>query len=109
MKNRSNVGKRNSGGIALCYKEELSDFIQTVDSESNYVFWCKIDKAIIRKKQDMLLGIIYIPPEGSKFCKDDPYSEVEQEFLKFDNHNHYTCIVRQRVSSDTLKNNFGNL
>jgi hypothetical protein len=42
---------------------ELSDFIQTVDSESNYVFWCKIDKAIITKKQDMLLGIVYIPPE----------------------------------------------
>lgn len=97
----------------------------------------------------MLLGIVYIPPEGSKFCKDDPYSEIEQEFLKFDNCNNYAClmgdfnprvasendyiledifddrndidfdddlftlemlgIVRQRVSSDTFKNNFGNL
>lgn len=31
----------------------------------------------------MTCGIVYIPPQGSKYSSDDPYLEIQQELFRY--------------------------
>ena len=81
MKNRHPLGKRKSGGIVLATKEKYSDYVSVIENDSKYVLWFKIDKTLTDMKTDMIFGIVYIPPENSKYCCSDPYGKIEREFL----------------------------
>ena len=83
MKNRFTYRKVRSGGIVLAFKNYLSQDIDLINSESQYVLWFKISKNVLQLNHDVLCGIVYIPPESSKYCIGDPFNELEQEYLNF--------------------------
>lgn len=93
MKNRSRVSNVKSGGITLAYKCSLSDFVSEVENDCQYVKWFKIDKMGIHSDQDILLGIVYIPPEGSSYCVGNPFEELEQEYLRLSNTYQNICLL----------------
>jgi hypothetical protein len=66
MKNRFTFKRVKSGGIILAYKTELSSFVNIVESESKYILWFKLNKSPIHLPQDVLFGIVYVPPENYK-------------------------------------------
>jgi glutamine cyclotransferase len=55
----------------------LGDFIHPLESDSKYVLRLKVDKQLFRMRQDVIFGIVYIPPENSIYCTGDPFSEME--------------------------------
>ena len=62
MKNRFKFRKIKSGGIILAVRNNLTNYIFEIESESKYVFWFKADKRLFRLNQDIVFGIVYIPP-----------------------------------------------
>ena len=35
------------------------------------------------QNEDLTCGIVYIPPQGSKYSSDDPYLEIQQELFRY--------------------------
>jgi hypothetical protein len=58
----------NRGGIALGFKEQLSDKISPVETECRFVFWFKVSADLLNTNGDGLFGIVYIPPEYTSYC-----------------------------------------
>ena len=44
--------------------------------------WYRIDKTITGLTKDLLLGVVYIPPEGSKYTNVSAFEECELELLE---------------------------
>ena len=47
FKNRSDISKKRSGGIALAYKKKLENFITVLDSKSSLILWFVVSKRMI--------------------------------------------------------------
>lgn len=76
MKNRVKYGRVNSGGIILAYKQELSEFINIHETESKAVLWFEISKQLTNYEKNLLIGIVYLPPENSKYSKRDSLNMI---------------------------------
>ncbi|CAG2228304.1 unnamed protein product [Mytilus edulis] len=83
LKNRKNIARVKSGGIAFGYKSHLENFVKPVENFSSLVYWWKISSDLLKTDQDVMMGNIYIPPENSVYKVPDAFNELEQEFLKF--------------------------
>lgn len=88
-KNRSNQTARRSGGLAIAVKQEFDHLLRTIETESNYVQWCTIDKSVFQTERDILIGNVYWPPDGSPFADDTSLDEVDLELLNICNNNQY--------------------
>jgi hypothetical protein len=44
--------------------------------------WCKISSKLMNLNSDLLLGIVYIPPEYSRYSSPDAFSQIENMFFK---------------------------
>ena len=89
MYNRQKLSRYRSGGIALLVKNEISQFI-SVDtrSQSSLIKLFSISKDIYGSQnkdvnEDLLCGIVYIPPQGSRYSHTDPYFELQNELLRY--------------------------
>ena len=82
-KHRKNISRRRSGGIVLAYKQYLTPYITIIGTSSKLVIWFKISKQLT-KTEDILCGIVYIPPEGSDYSVEYPYQEIEDELYSMD-------------------------
>ena len=67
FKCRKYCSKVKSGGIGIIYKGQLKEFITEMITDSDSVSWYRIDSTITGLTKDLLLGVVYIPPEGSKY------------------------------------------
>ncbi|CAG2230791.1 unnamed protein product [Mytilus edulis] len=85
------IGKRRSGGLAVAYKNHLKDNIEYIKTESKFVLWCKISK-VINISDDILLGIIYIPPEYTSYSSIDAINEIEMELFEL-SHRFSKCLL----------------
>ena len=93
MKNRFKFKRIRSGGITLAVKCHLANYIHEIDTNSKYVKWFKLDKHAFEVGGDILFGIVYIPPENSSYCIGEPYSELEQEYLRLSDPYDYVCLL----------------
>ena len=62
---------RKSGGIGVFIKNSLYQHIKLVESSSDYVMWLEVSDANCKKNKPFCLGIVYQPPESSKYYTDD--------------------------------------
>ena len=84
LKHRKTISKVKSGGIGLIYKDKYDQFINLIDSDSKLVQWFSISKRLTREN-DILCGIVYIPPENSTFSHNEPYFEILEELRCYEN------------------------
>ena len=70
-----------SGGIGIIYKECLNGFIQEVKTNSSFVSWFIINKVALGLRKDLILGVVYIPPVGSKYTSVDAFEECQLELV----------------------------
>ena len=82
FKCRKYCSKVKSGGMGIIYKGELEEFITEIKTDSDFVSWYRIDKTITGLSKDLLLGVVYIPPEGSKYTNVSAFEECELELLE---------------------------
>ena len=57
-----------SGGIIVGFKDNLAKHIDIVDTDSKYVVWFKCSEQLFKTDQPVFCGVIYIPPEYTKYC-----------------------------------------
>ena len=78
---RNYCSKIKSGGIGIIYKDNLETFITQITTDSEFVGWYRISKGILKIPKDLLVGVVYIPPEGSKYTKIEAFEECELELM----------------------------
>ena len=71
-------GKRSkpSGGIAVFIMDQLKARVKVV-RKCQSVIWLKLEKQHCKRASDLYIGIIYIPPENSTFCKNNGSNHFE--------------------------------
>ena len=75
--------RRKSGGIALLVKEEIQKYVKVEKSHSSQLtLWFSISREMLLTENDVLCGVVYVPPIGSKYTNDDPYAELHAEILR---------------------------
>ena len=80
--NQSRKGGRNSGGIALLYKNKLDKNIVITKTTQNYV-WFVIKKDLLNSMKDIHVCGIYIPPCNSKYFDPEIFDQLEQDIIDF--------------------------
>lgn len=84
--NRSCLSRYRSGGIALIVKEHLFPYVKLDQSrKSKLILLFTISKEIFYGNNcpnDVICGIVYIPPQGSKYALEDPYLEIQEEIFR---------------------------
>lgn len=78
--NRCSLSRYRSGGTALIVKNSVFPYIKPGKSNSKLIQWFSISNEITNTKDNILCGIVYIPPIGSKYASEDPYLELQHEF-----------------------------
>lgn len=85
--NRNCLSRYRSGGIALIVKENLLPYIKVDQSRpSKLILFFTISKVIYgfeSHDDDLVCGIVYIPPQGSKYASDDPYLEIQEDIFRY--------------------------
>ena len=61
-------------------KNELSPYIRMKKTDSKLILWFSISKHLMLNNEELLCGIVYIPPHGSRYANPDPYLELQNEF-----------------------------
>ena len=62
-KNRTQTYLRKSGEIGVFVKNDILHGTETKKSNSEYVLWLKISKILTNTDDDIMLGVLYVPPE----------------------------------------------
>ena len=70
---------RKSGGIGIFFRNRFESKIKIIETDSDYIFWLRLDKSLFSINEDLILGILYIPPSQSRFLNDDEYFNLEME------------------------------
>ena len=84
---------RKSGGIGVLYKSELSSNVTMLETESDYIFWIRLDKSMFNIDNDLILGILYIPPAQSRFLNEDELFCLETEITSMCAKSPFICIT----------------
>lgn len=90
IKNRKSFSNRKSGGIVLGFKEEYD--IHPIPTDSSYVFWYRISRELLGLDEDVVCGIVYIPPEYTVYSSVDVFSELENEYLALQRNYKYVFV-----------------
>jgi hypothetical protein len=93
MKNRKIVAKNRSGGIILGYRQEIASKIKPLHTNSKYVFWFKVSSDLVNLDQDIIFGIVYIPPENTVYSSQDAFREIENEYNNFSINYKYISLI----------------
>ena len=105
FKHRKALSKRKSGGIALAVKDSIRPYVSIIETESRLVYWFVISKRYT-KTDDILCGIIYVPPENSIYAVQDPFLEIQREIDSFSNKHNNFCIfgdARTKLLKDYIE------
>ena len=84
---------RSSGGIAVFYKNIFEGKIKAIPSESDYILWLRIDHAVFNIQEDLILGVLYIPPTQSRFLNEDEFLCLESEITLMCSKSPYVCLT----------------
>ena len=83
FKNRKPISNYRSGGLCVIIKKDLQEFVSIVETDSKLVQWFKIDKTLTGYDKDVIVGNVYIPPEGTRYQNDVPLVEIQDEMVNF--------------------------
>jgi hypothetical protein len=89
MKNRSKA-KRNSGGVAVLVRKDLTNYVEILDSQSDFNMWFKISNELLG--YDLLCCNTYIPPENSAYSSIDLFDTLENEYIALHNNDELVCF-----------------
>ena len=91
-KNKNKKARRNSGGVAVLIKDNLSKFIKFVRTTADHMIWLKISKDLTGYPKDMFLCGAYIPPNQSPYYEQFPdcdmFDLLSQDLMRFSKQGH---------------------
>lgn len=77
--NRQKISRYRSGGTALLVKENIAPYVKIGKAKSKLIQRFSISNKITRTHNDIQCGLIYLPPNKSKYASEDPYLEIQAE------------------------------
>ena len=51
-----------------------------------------ISNDVFKTDQPVFFGVVYIPPEYTKYSSEDAFNELQQEYLSFSNKSKYIYV-----------------
>lgn len=92
LKNRSSYDKVRSGGLAVIVRNSLLNSVTVKKTECKYVQWLTFEPMLTKLRSRLLLGLVYIPPEGSKYVSESAFVELEAELLDLREEDDLVCL-----------------
>jgi hypothetical protein len=92
-KNRQKFSHRKSGGIAFGYKEKLDNFITIIKNDKKFVFWVKVSSTLFKLDEDVLIGVMYIPPEFTSYSSQEAFNDIDFDIRNFSRSYKYTSLA----------------
>jgi hypothetical protein len=71
---------------------KIVKYNNSLNTESSFVFWFKISKELLGLDEDVIFGIVYIPPEYTVYSSIDAFSEIENEYLTLQRNYKYIVL-----------------
>ncbi|VDI39621.1 Hypothetical predicted protein [Mytilus galloprovincialis] len=93
FKNRHKITSHRSGGIALGYRKCLDKCIKTFDTECKFVYWFSVDKKVFDLDENIVFGIVYIPPVNTNYTSEEAFNEIDVEFQRFSQNSKYIVLL----------------
>lgn len=84
---------KKSGGMIIVFKKYLCNFIEFVDSDSDFVQWLILKNIFGTSDKNVLMGCVYIPPENTRYYSEDAINEIESEMFNFCKNDEIVCIL----------------
>lgn len=106
IKNRKKISNFRSGGIALGYRKSLQKFIHPIKTDCQFVLWFSIDGKCFNISENVIIGIVYIPPINTLYTSEDAMSEIESEFHNFQINTNHIFLVGDFNSRIGKENDF---
>ena len=75
------------------FKDNLAKHIDLVYTDSKYVMWFKCSEQPFKTDLPVFVGVVYIPPEYTKYSSEDTFSELQQQYLSSSNTSKYICLL----------------
>ena len=91
--NRHNRAKRTPGGFLVFVKESICKNIKLC-KENDFLIWVYVRSSLMKTPNDVAIGFVYIPPEGSPHIPYDvePFEMLQNAIMcKFKQHVVYIC------------------
>ena len=64
-----------------------------IESESEYVMWFSLSGPLIGTDEDVIFGLVYIPPENTKFMPKTKLDMFYAELEEFNNKNKQVILM----------------
>ncbi len=94
LKNRFKMSTHRSGGILVAVKTELAKHVHFYASESKECLWFRISKCVLNSDKDLLVGAIYIPPEGTRYANINAFEKMDEELVRINvDERYHTCLM----------------
>ena len=84
---------RRSGGISVYVKENISKYFTVIPSESDYILWFSINRSLTNTEENSIFGVVYIPPENSRFLINDELMTLEMEITETCSKHKYVVLT----------------
>ena len=85
--------KRKSGGIGMYVRSTIAKHFEVIQNESEYILWISISKQFTDYDENIVLGIMYIPPENSRFLNEEHFTKLDNEIANKCYSNKYVYLV----------------
>ena len=88
------MSRRKSGGLTLLVKEEIQNYVKIEKQHSSQlVLWFSISPELLMTENDVLCGVVYVPPIGSKYANEDLFANLHAEILKTSSENSQIILM----------------
>ena len=57
------------------------------------MFWCVLDGVLFNTEKDVLIGGVYMPPEGTPYASRYSFSDIENEILNINSAEEYHILL----------------
>ncbi|MCG8113215.1 MAG: reverse transcriptase domain-containing protein [Candidatus Thiodiazotropha taylori] len=84
---------RKSGGLGVFVRNNLSNYVSLIESDSDYIMWLKISKVAFKTDEDIYVGVVYIPPNDSRFNTADEINLLNVEITTMCVANKYVLLM----------------
>ena len=98
---------RRSGGIGVFIRNELVQRVKLIESSSDYVLWLRVSETQHHNKNnEAMLGVVYQPPELSRFLTEDAQELLEIEITSMCISNEVVYLVGDMNGRVSNENDF---
>ena len=79
ISSRKYLSFQRSGGIAVAIKNNLMNRVEFLPTTSNCVTWFTLKPSLTGVYKELLIGTVYIPPEGTLYSSVDLFDDIESD------------------------------